>query len=222
MENEEKEGLVADLIEKMGKGKLTAKEAIAELERRGLTHHAKEPIPGVFAIIGITVWGILCFLPTVARDLGTLNFLAQLPAIKIPAVASFSAIIFAIAVTPLAAYSHSIKIKKGGCRHEDHTIILIKEGPYGILRHPEVFVGLIWLVAIPIILSPLGLSFTFLSILGEAVMILALFLQAKLEEQFNVLKWSNEYRRYQEEVPRFNLILGIWRWTRRKRSGEKS
>jgi hypothetical protein len=35
------------------------------------------------------------------------------------------------------------------------------------------------------------------------------------KEELNVLKWGNEYRPYQSEVPRFNLLLGLWRWARR-------
>jgi len=107
-------------------------------------------------------------------------------------------------------YAHSIKIKKGGCRSDDHTVILLKEGAYRILRHPEGFVGLIWFITAPIILNLFVIPFTVLSVLGEAVIVLALFLQTKQEEEFNILKWGDGYRQYMKEVPRWNIFGGLW------------
>ena len=212
---EREEGEVKDLVKKLEGGEITAKEIIFELKKRGLTHHAREPIPGVFVITGMIIWVVLCFLPAIAHHIGILDFFTKLLIIKIPTAVSYLAIILAIVVSPMMFYARSIKIKKGGCRNEDHTIILLKEGAYRVLRHPEVFVGLIWFITAPIIFDLFGIQFTILSVLGEAVIILALFLQTKQEEKFNILKWGDEYRQYMKEVPRFNFILGLWRLRKR-------
>jgi len=38
------------------------------------------------------------------------------------------------------------------------------------------------------------------------------------ERKLDIPKWGDKYRKYMEEGPRFNIILGIWRLARRKRS----
>ena len=134
------EGEVKDLVEKLKRGELTPKEIIEILDERGL----KEGRNWRYVAGGI-IWAILCFIPAVVRfpNLDVLNFFVQLPMIEFPTVAVYSAIILIVCGSCMEIYTGYWRIKKGGTHSEDDTIMLIKNGPYGIIRHPEcVIVGI--------------------------------------------------------------------------------
>lgn len=42
-------------------------------------------------------------------------------------------------------------------------------------------------------------------------------MSAEEERKLNIPKWGVEYRKYMEEVPRFNITLGILRSARKKK-----
>jgi protein-S-isoprenylcysteine O-methyltransferase Ste14 len=45
-------------------------------------------------------------------------------------------------------------------------------------------------------------------------MIVSLYIASYLGEKEDIEKWGYEYRQYLREVPRFNILLGIWRHIR--------
>jgi protein-S-isoprenylcysteine O-methyltransferase Ste14 len=211
------EGEIKDLVEKLKRGELTKKEVLVEMEKRQLFHHAGEPIPGIFAIIGIIAWSVLCFLPFI---LAILNFgipeVMLESIINIPPFVSYILIFFALAIIPLVFPPSYIRKKWGGSDHEDETIILVKKGPYRIVRHPN-FLGIMWFIVLPIILNSFANEpFTMFTFLGEIVLIIGIYLQVKKEERFNMKKWGDEYRQYMKEVPRFNFIKGLWNLRKRR------
>lgn len=210
---EKREGEVKDLAEKVRKGDITPKEAQRELRKRGLGHEEtwKDFAPFV-------VWGILCFLPAAAKGtgIGILSFFAQLPTIEFPAIVIYLSIILFIAAIPLGAWFTYDQNKKGGCGSEDHTVILLKNGPHAIVRHPLAVPWTMPFVTIPVILSGAA-PFTILSMIAIVELIVVSYYGCVVEERtLNIPKWGDEYREYMKEVPRLNFILGIWRWARRR------
>jgi len=211
----EGEGAAKDLAEKVGKGEITSDEARRELRKRGLGHEETWK-----DAIWYIVWSILCFLPAIAKALGieVLGFLAQIPTIEFPAIVIHLSIALFIAAIPLMVWFTYFNFKKGGCRSEDHTVVLLKSGPYGIVRHPGCLAGTVFFVTIPVILSEV-IPFTILSAIATVEIIVVHYYGCVEEERkLNIPKWGDEYRQYMKEVPRLNLILGIWRWARRKRA----
>jgi len=209
----QKEGAAKDLAEKVRKGEITQEEARRELRKRGLGHEETWK-----DFIGYVVWGILCFLPAIAKGLKIeiLSFLTQLPAIEFPAIVIYLSIVLFIAMIPLAVSFYYFNSKKGGCGSEDHTVILLKSGPYAIVRHPGVVSGNVFFATIPIILSG-AVPFTILSVIAIVWIIAYHYYACVVEERtLDIPKWGDEYRRYMKEVPRFNIILGIWRWSKRR------
>jgi len=201
-----KEGAAKDLAEKVRKGEITSDEARRELRKRGLGHEETWK-----DFIGYPVWGILCFLPAFAKGtgIGILSFFAQLPAIEFPAIVVYLSIVFFIAAIPLVAWFTYFNIKKGGCGSEDHTVILLKSGPYGIVRHPGGASGTVFFVTIPVILSGV-VPFTILSVIGIVEIIAYHYYECVVEERkLDIPKWGDEYRQYMKEVPRFNIIKGL-------------
>jgi protein-S-isoprenylcysteine O-methyltransferase Ste14 len=107
-------------------------------------------------------------------------------------------------------------IKKGGCGVEDHTVILLKSGPYAIVRHPGVVSFTIIFAVIPIILSGV-VPFTILSVVATVEVVAYHYYACAVEERtLDIPKWGEEYRQYMKEVPRLNLIKGLWNLRKRK------
>lgn len=194
MEKEEESG-VKDLVEKLQEGEINSKEAFKELQKRGLLEkEAWQIIPWVIYLV---LWLPLNF-----------KYSAQLPAIHFPLVI----ICISIALSALGMYVGiwvtRMHYKRGGLKH-DETIILIKDGPYSVMRHPAV-AFMILPILLPIILSEY-VPFSPLSVAAIVVMIVYVYYGVRMEEEkLNIPKWGDEYRKYMKEVPRFNFVKGLW------------
>jgi len=208
------EGQVRDLVEKLKRGDITPKEAQRELRKRKLGHEETWK-----DFIGFVVWGILCFLPGFAKltGLGIFSFFAQLPPMEFPPIVIYLSITLFIAMIPLAVLQAYFNSKKGGGGHEDHTVILLKNGPYGIVRHPGVVAWTVFFSMIPIILSGV-VPFTILSVIAIVEIIATNYYLCACEEKtLDIPKWGDEYRRYMKEVPRWNFIKGLWNLRKRRK-----
>jgi protein-S-isoprenylcysteine O-methyltransferase Ste14 len=76
------------------------------------------------------------------------------------------------------------------------------------MRHPAVL-SMMLPILLPIILSPI-ISFIILLVAAIIMMIVYFYYGCYLEEKkLDIPKWSDEYRQYMKEVPRFNFVLGI-------------
>ena len=207
------EGEIKDIAEKRVKGEITSEEAQRGLEERGLEHRETWK-----DFVGFVAWGIFCFLPGFAEHQGleVLSFFAQLPAIEFPMVVIYLSLVLFITMILLAVSQYYYNSKKGGCGHEDHTVILLKTGPYGIVRHPGVVSWTFCFVAVTIIISN-HVSFTILSVAGNIVLIVFCYWSCLVEEkELDLKKWGDEYREYMKEVPRWNFIKGIWNLKRKQ------
>ena len=195
------EGRVKDLVEKLQAGELTPKEAKKRLKERGLLEkEAWEIIPWAIYFI---LWIPLNFM-----------FSDQLPSVHFPLVVICISIVLSALGICLAVWATRMHYKRGGLKH-DETVILIKDGPYSVMRHTE-FAPMMLPTLLPVILSAY-VPFTPLSVAAIIVMIVYVYYSIRMEEEgLDIPKWGDEYRQYMKEVPRFNFILGLWR-LRKKR-----
>ena len=217
------EGAVKDLAEKYKKGELSPKEVKEESKRRGFTVDKLSftPVGLLFSTMGI-IGFFLCILPTVYKysRLELLSFSNQFMTIDIPLIVIVIFVVIAIALTPLFVYSSRLRRHIGGCESEDFTVVLIKEGPYSMVRHPTHLSALAWVIAVVFFISP-WVSFTFLSIIGIILIILAFYLMEIQEERFDQVKFGEEYRMYMKEVPRWNVLKGLWIFKKREDKEKK-
>jgi len=203
-----KEGTATEIAKK---GRLTPEQRKEELLRAGLDFHKIPEVP--WLVVTWVIWGILCLLPTIAEisHLEALGFALNLYVIKIPVFVVWIAAALLVALLlslPVRKVSVARK-KKGGCENEHHTVIFVKEGLYGIVRHPE-YAFYLWLfVLVSVVFSP-AWHFTVLTVIADILVIISTEILAKQEEAFNTRKWGDEYREYMEEVPRFDYIKGLW------------
>jgi len=204
------EGQVSDLVDKLKSGEITSKDGLKELKKRGLLE------PERWEIIPWAIYFILWLLPMVSRqtNLEFLAFFAQLPSFILPAVVIYISIAIGVLGILIGIWVSRMHSKMGGLKH-DETVILLKEGPYGVMRHPATGY-MILPILLPIILSTY-ISFTPLAVAAIITMIVYVYYSCLLEEKkVDIPKWGDEYRQYMKEVPRFNFIIGLWRLRKRQ------
>ena len=103
--------------------------------------------------------------------------------------------------------------KKGGVakgKSYVHTTVLVDSGIYAVVRHPQ-YLGFILLV-----LGLVLISQHWLSVISGVTGSVLFYLDVRKEEQANIEKFGDEYKRYMEKVPRMNFVLGVIRLLRRR------
>ena len=153
---------------------------------------------------------VLWLLPAIAAwsGWGFLSFFARLPRVDFPIVVIVVAAIFVIAAIALEVTVSSMRQKRGGCHDVHETVVVIREGPYRVIRHPGYLAELIYFPLLPIVLSR-WVPFTILAMVYIVVWTGAIVYLLKAEDNFNLRKWGEEYRRYVEEVPAINFVRGL-------------
>jgi protein-S-isoprenylcysteine O-methyltransferase Ste14 len=211
------EGKVRDLAEKRIRNEITAREAYDEVYRRGLQHdnYHHSTTTGFIMVAG----GILCFITFFAGVLHLPFFsdLSQLPTIVFPPAVIYPAIILLMLTVVVMAQTLYLRATKGGSgwKGESETVILVKKGVYSIVRHGAVLSTSAFFTLLTVILSPY-VPFNILSVIGNIMVFLSFYYTAVEGDKLNVVKWGDEYRQYMKEVPRYNFVLGLWRWTKRR------
>ncbi len=93
------------------------------------------------------------------------------------------------------------------------TTVLVDSGTYGIVRHP-MFLGCIMLMSASILISQHWLS----AVVGILTVVWGYTGYLPKEEKGLIIRFGDDYRRYMQRVPRLNLIVGLIRLLRERRS----
>lgn len=192
------------MIEKLQRGEITPKDGLKELKKRELLESEKwEIIPWAIYFI---LWLPLNFM-----------FSDRLPRIHFPSIVIYISLAIGLLAIFVCIWASRMHYKRGGLKH-DETVILFKEGPYQVIRHPAAL-SMMVPILLPIVLSAY-VPFSPLSVAAIITMIVYVYYGCLLEEKkLDIPKWGDEYLQYMKEVPRFNLILGMCRQARRKKGG---
>lgn len=195
------EGRIKDLAEKLQRGEITPKDGLKELKERGLLESEKwEIIPWAIYFI---LWLPLNFM-----------FSDRLPRIHFPPIVIYISLAIGLLGIVIGIWATRMHYKRGGLKH-DETVILFKEGPYRVMRHPAVLI-MMMPILLPIVLSAY-VPFSPLPVAAIITMIVYVYYGCLLEEKkLDIPKWGDEYLQYMKEVPRFNFILGIWKRAKRR------
>jgi protein-S-isoprenylcysteine O-methyltransferase Ste14 len=92
-----------------------------------------------------------------------------------------------------------------------HTRQVVDSGVYGLIRHP------MYLSFLLVSLTLVCLSQHWMNALLGVVAMGLIINDMHREEQSNLARFGDDYRRYMHKVPRMNLVLGWIRSMRRKR-----
>lgn len=92
--------------------------------------------------------------------------------------------------------------------------VLIDNGIYAVVRHP-LYLGWILSIFVATIFLHQHWLFMVIGIPGIA----SVYLISREEERLNMERFGDEYKRYMQEVPRMNLLVGIIRLLRRRKRG---
>ena len=90
-----------------------------------------------------------------------------------------------------------------------HTTALVTRGPYALIRHPQYLA--FDLLALAIICIVQHWAVIVACVIGIAANRLSI---VKANRDL-IDKFGDDYRDYMQRVPGTNLILGLWRWSRR-------
>lgn len=92
-----------------------------------------------------------------------------------------------------------------------HTTRLVTTGLYAIVRHPQFLAGDCLAVAVMCITQHWA------ALVAGGIAIATNRLSMIKADRDLVAKFGEPYREYTARVPRASLLLGLWRWVRRRR-----
>jgi protein-S-isoprenylcysteine O-methyltransferase Ste14 len=201
---EKKEGLVGEILKK---DHITTKELKEELGKKNVnfTKLFSRSYGGLLFVVAI-IW----LLPAVAQYSGCvlLNFFARLPVVEFPIPVIVIGAIFFIAAISLEAKVTLIRKREGGCHDTHETVIVIREGPYRIIRHPGHLAEMSYFSLLPILLSR-WVPFTVMAGISIVILITGYVYMIREEDNFNIRKWGEEYTKYMKELPAVNFFKGL-------------
>lgn len=204
---EGKEGIVREILER---GDLTEADIKEQLKRRGISFvNRYNRKYSALVVVSIAVW----LLPTLAQvsGLSALKGLSQLARIRFPMpVLVVSAALFVIALV-IEVKVASMRLRLGGLDDAHESLVIIREGPYAVIRHPGYLAEVVYFTLLPVVLSK-WISFTILAIVHIAVISVIFSYLIRVEDDFNVAKWGDEYRRYKDELPAINFLNWLWNY----------
>jgi protein-S-isoprenylcysteine O-methyltransferase Ste14 len=203
-EGQREEGLVREIL---SRGDLETKQVKEELWVKNISfvRSYDRAFSGLFLVL-VILW----LLPAIGRwtDWGFLSLFARLPRVDFPiGVIIIGAFLF-IAAVSLEAQAASVRQKQGGCHDLHESVVIVREGPYRVIRHPGYLAELIYFPLLPIILSR-WVPFTIFATIVIIVVIASCTYLIRVEDSFNQRKWGEEYRQYMEEVPAINFVKGL-------------
>lgn len=209
-DEEGEEGLVRKILENSD---LTEAEIKEQLKGRGISFvNRYDRKYSALVAVSVAIW----LLPTIAEvsGLSILEGLAQMTRIRFPMpVLAVAAALFVMALV-LEVKVVSTRQRLGGLdAHE--SLVIVREGPYAVIRHPGYLAEVVYLALLPVVLSE-WIGFTMLAIVHIAVIAVSFSYLIRVEDDFNVAKWGDEYRRYKDELPAINFLSWLRKVTRRR------
>ena len=206
-DKEGKEGLVKEILERNDLTKADIKE---QLKRRGVSfvNRYNQKYSALVAV-SVAVW----LLPTLAEvsGLSALEGLSQMTRIRFPMpVLVVSAALFVMALV-LEVKVASMRRRLGGLDDAHESLVIVREGPYAVIRHPGYLAEVVYFTLLPVILSE-WIGFTMLAIVYIAVIAVIFSYLIRVEDDFNIAKWGDEYWCYKDELPAINFFNWLWNY----------
>jgi protein-S-isoprenylcysteine O-methyltransferase Ste14 len=203
-------GLVGEIL---SDGTLTTEELKRELKEKDIcfVQSYDRTFSGLFVLLA-ALW----LLPAIAQwtDWGFLRFFAELARLDFSVGVILGAAFLLIAAVALEAKVVTVRRKQGGCQDAHESVVIVRDGPYGVVRHPGYLAEIVYFGVLPIVLSE-WVPFTILAAICIAVTIGLFVYLIRAEDRFNLKKWGEDYRQYMAEVPAVSFVRGLLKAARR-------
>ena len=108
-----------------------------------------------------------------------------------------------LAWLPILYFRRKAGVPKG--KSYIHTTVLVTTGIYSVVRHPQY--SSFFVLALALALIGQHWVIILLGVVGSLVFALGL----KGEDEANIEKFGDDYRRYKKWVPGYNILLGFLR-----------
>jgi len=158
--------------------------------------------------VPVTVVSILFILQIVVG----LYLLSDVSQIQILAYVGVGLYVFSGLVfgwLPVIEFRKKGRVKMG--KSYIHTTKLVDTGIYSIVRHPQYVTFILWAIA-----GMLLFQHWIVVLLGIPIVPLT-YIDLIRADKDGIEKFSDDYKRYMEKVPRMNFILGVIRLLRRRK-----
>jgi protein-S-isoprenylcysteine O-methyltransferase Ste14 len=120
-------------------------------------------------------------------------------------------LVFSVAIIFLAGGEFRKKGEAPKGQSIVRTTVLVDSGVYAVIRHPQYLGFLVFVLALVL------MSQHWLSMISGLLGSVLFYKDVVREEQMNVQKFGDDYRRYMESVPRMNFAVGVLRLVRQRR-----
>jgi len=110
---------------------------------------------------------------------------------------------------PIFAFRKEGGVPKG--RSYIQTTVLVDNGVYAVVRHPQFLAGMLLSLALVLITQH-----WLIATIGVAAMVLNYLVALKADQEL-IEKFGEDYERYMQKVPRMNFLAGIMRLLQRRR-----
>jgi protein-S-isoprenylcysteine O-methyltransferase Ste14 len=159
--------------------------------------------------IAISILGVACF------PANPLVFAGVIKTKFHPALFALGWIIWAIGMVlvmaPIIMFPKRGGVPKG--KSFVHTTKLVDTGIYAVVRHPQYLGGILSIFLTTLLWHPHWL-FALLGTLGAFV----LYVSTRIEDRRLIEQYGSDYLDYMRRVPRMNIVLGLIRILRHRKS----
>jgi len=162
----------------------------------------------VLDFLPVTLTSIL-FISQIIIGLSLINSISQHQLLAYVGVAVYIIGGWIFGLMPICEFR-----RKGGVQQGSsyiHTTILVDTGLYAIVRHPQYLSWILFAIA-----GMLLFQHYIVIILGLPIIPLTYIDLLRADEQLQK-KFGYAYTEYMHKVPRANIVLGIFRWIKRKK-----
>ena len=111
---------------------------------------------------------------------------------------------------PIFIFKRKAGVPKG--KSFVNTTILVKDGLYALVRHPQYTAGILFSLALILISQN-----CFIVVIGVVAMVL-MYIDIIVADKHEITKFGDDYKQYMREVPRVNFLLGIIRLLRQRKN----
>ena len=141
-----------------------------------------------------------------------LSLLFLLPVGRVGVLVPIGWVLFApsavLGWVPILVFRRHGRVAKG--RTYIHTTQLVTSGVYSIVRHPQFLAWDFLALAVMCITQHWGVY------AAGGIGIVVNHLTMTKADRDLVDKFGDPYREYMDQVPQWNLLIGLWRWTRQR------